>query len=191
MATCHRLLPAGLLPAGLLAVALAAVPALSAAAQEASAPGPVRDHLQLGVGYFDVFDGDEASVDFGAVYRPSARYFETAFGDWWRGLGPQVGLRANTDGGVLGHAGVYLDIRPTARLVIWPGTNVAGWRKGDSRNLGGSFQFMSEIYVGYRLGWGDLVGVSLQHVSNAGLHERNPGGDTVMLTYTVAFGPLF
>jgi hypothetical protein len=180
-----------LLPVGLLTAVLAAGPAPSAVAQEAKAPEPLRDHLQLGVGYFDVFDGDRESVDVGAVYRPSVRYFEAAFGNRWRGVGPQVGLRGNTDGGILGHAGFYLDIRPAARIVVWPGINVGGWRKGDSRDLGGTFQFMSELYVGYRLGWGDLVGVSLQHVSNAGLHERNPGGDTVMLTYTVAFGPVF
>ncbi|MBK1698879.1 acyloxyacyl hydrolase [Rhodovibrio salinarum] len=161
-------------------------------AQDAE-PLPTRDHLQLGVGMFDVFDQEHEAVDFGAIYRPGVRYLtmDAEPGDIWRGVGPQIGARINTDGGALGHVGLYLDIRPFENIVIWPGTNVAVWEEGDSRDLGGTLEFMSELYVGYRLPWDDLVGVSLQHVSNAHLHDENPGSDSLMATYTVSFGPLF
>lgn len=153
----------------------------------------VQGHLQLGVGYFDLFYQNEESTDFGAIYRPGVRYLEMGAqpGDIWQGIGPQVGASINTDSGKLGHAGLFLDIRPAENWVIWPGTNVAAWDEGDSKDLGGTFQFMSELYVGYQLPWNDLVGVSLQHISNAGLHDHNPGADTLFLTYTVSFAPLF
>jgi hypothetical protein len=152
----------------------------------------VKGHLQLGVGYFDVFNQNAESVDFGAVYRPGVRVltFDAQPGDLWRGIGPQVGASINTDGGALGHAGLFLDIRPAENWVIWPGANVAAWDEGDSKDLGGTFQFVTALYVGYRLPWEDLVGVSLQHVSNAGIHDSNPGTDTLFLTYTLSFASL-
>ena len=167
-----------------------------AAAQQASpaAGDPViRDHLQLGLGYFDVFDQEDGALYASAIYRPGVRYLEfgARAGDIWQGIGPQVGVGLNSDGGKLAHAGLFLDIRPFDNVVVWPGTSVAAWDEGDSRDLGGTFQFMSELYVGYRLPWDDLVGVSLQHISNADIHDANPGGDTLMATYTLSFGPLF
>ncbi len=177
---------------GARAAAVCLAASLSAGAAYGQDAG-VRDHLQLGVGYFDVVDQSNESVGFGAIYRPSVRYFEIGAqpGDVWRGVGPQIGASINTDGGALGHAGLFLDIRPGDNWVIWPGINLAAWEQGDSRDLGGTFQFMSEAYVGYRLPWNDLLGVSLQHISNAGIHDDNPGTDIVLVTYTVSFGPLF
>jgi hypothetical protein len=174
------------LGAACLAAALSAGPA---AAQDRGIGG----HLQLGAGYYDVVDQDDESVEFAAIYRPGVRYltFGARPGDVWRGIGPQVGASINTDGGALGHAGLYLDIRPAENWVVWPGVNVAAWEEGDSKDLGGTFQFKSALYVGYRLPWDDLLGVSFRHVSNAGIHDSNPGSDTLFLTYTVSFAPLF
>jgi len=89
--------------------------------------GGTRDHLQLGVGYFDVFDQDEDSIEFGAIYRPGVRYLDLGSrpGEVWQGVGPQIGASLNTDGGALGHAGLFLDIRPFDNVVVWPGVNVA------------------------------------------------------------------
>ena len=181
-----------------LAISMCALlaPAGPSVAQDSSgADGnpAIRDHLQLGLGYFDVFDQEDESVYASAIYRPGVRYldFGAQAGDVWQGIGPQVGVGLNSDGGKLAHAGFFLDIRPFDNVVVWPGTNVAAWDAGDSRDLGGTFQFMSELYVGYRLPWDDLVGVSLQHVSNADIHDSNRGGDTLMATYTVSFAPLF
>ncbi|MBK1668828.1 hypothetical protein CKO28_12380 [Rhodovibrio sodomensis] len=153
----------------------------------------VRDHLDLSVGYFDVIDHDMQATEFGALYRPGVRYFEMDArpGDIWRGIGPQIGASINTDGGALGQVGLFLDIRPADNLVIWPGASLAAWEERDSRDLGGTFQFASQLYLGYRLPWEDLVGVSFRHVSNAGLHDSNPGADTLFLSYTVSFAPLF
>lgn len=178
-----------------LAAAIGTLCALAAAVPAAAQDGgdPLRDHLQLGAGYFSIFKHDDGAVAASAIYRPGVRYLEAGSeaGDLWRGVGPQVGLGVNADGGKLAHAGIFLDLRPFDRVVVWPGISVAAWDNDDSRDLGGTFQFMSEFYVGYRLPWQDLVGVSLQHVSNAGLHDENPGADILLATYTLSFGPLF
>ncbi len=154
-----------------------------------------RDYIELGVGYSDVFDDnqDEEAAEFSLAYRPNPRYLHESLdlGDWWRGLGPIVGARTNSDSGSLVHAGLFLDIRPDDRLVIWPSVSVGAWNEGASRDLGGTLEFMEELYVGYRLPWNDMIGVAYQHVSNAGLQETNPGHDTVLATYTISFGPLF
>lgn len=152
------------------------------------------DHLELGLGYSDVLDSDKTeAVEFSAIYRPNVRYLQESldFGDWWRGVGPMVGGRINGDDAAIGHAGLFLDIRLGERLVFWPSASVGAYHQGDGNDLGGGLQFMEEAYLGYRLPWDDLIGVAYQHVSNAGLHDDNPGHDTALVTYTISFGPLF
>ena len=38
--------------------------------------GAVRDHLELGVGYFDVFMDDDSSLAASAIYRPGVSYLD-------------------------------------------------------------------------------------------------------------------
>lgn len=178
--------------AAALAVWMSALLMLAQPAASQDDPS-IRDHLQLGLGFFDVYDQEDGAVYGSAIYRPGVRVldFGAQAGDVWQGIGPQVGVGLNNEGGKLAHAGLFLDLRPFDNIVVWPGTNVAAWDEHDSRDLGGTFQFMSELYIGYRLPWDDLVGVSVQHISNADIHDNNPGGDIAMATYSVTFGPLF
>jgi hypothetical protein len=166
---------------------------MSVAADVAGADEP--DYLQLGVGAFDVTDGDRLSAEGYAEYRFGRRLGAEIAGDpggdWWHGAGPLVGLRANGDGGIFGFGGVFLDIRPHERLVLWPSAGIGGWREGGSRDLGGTFQFHLETFIGYRIAERHMLGVSFQHISNAGLHSKNPGADSVFMTYSIALPPAF
>jgi hypothetical protein len=175
------------------ALLVAAGPAAAQEAGELPAGAGTRDHLQLGLGFFDVYDQEDGAVHASAIYRPGVRVldFGAQADDVWQGIGPQVGVGLNNEGGKLAHAGLFLDLRPFDNVVVWPGISATAWDEGDSRDLGGTFQFMSELYIGYRLPWDDLVGVSIQHISNADIHDDNPGGDIAMATYTLSFGPLF
>jgi hypothetical protein len=42
--------------------------------------------------------------------------------------------------------------------------------------------------VSYRLESGDRLGLSLYHLSNADLYHRNPGSESLVLSYTAALG---
>jgi len=58
----------------------------------------------------------------------------------------------------------------------------------DGLDLGGNFHFTSALAIGWSPD-GRRAGITLRlaHVSNGGLHRRNPGLDTVGLAFTFAF----
>ncbi len=60
------------------------------------------------------------------------------------------------------------------------------------RDIGGHFQFTSHVTLGTRLGerqrW--QAGVRLQHVSNAGIEDENPGLNVVMVELGYRFSAL-
>lgn len=150
-----------------------------------------KDSLTLGLGAFDVPGLDYLAAEGFMTYRFAPRLFADQLGPMFHGIGPQVGLKANTDGGVYGHGGVFIDIRPTEKVVIWPSAGAGGYRQGNSIDLGGVFQFHLEVFGGYRVASGHMLGISFQHVSNANIHKHNPGVNSYFLTYTAELPALF
>jgi len=160
----------------------------------AVATGAVADNndvLTVGAGAFEFIDGEEVEPAGFASYRFSPRIFDDYFGTMFQGIGPMAGLMANTDGGLFGHGDLFLDIRPTENLVIWPSVGIGGYRRGNSMDLGGVFQFHVEFFFGYRLRRDQMLGFSYQHISNAGIQDRNPAADLIFLTYSVELPPFF
>jgi len=164
---------------------------LALAVAPASAFADELDHLSLGAGGFDVLKRDHVAAEFAGEYRFGERALESWFGEAFRGVGPLLGFRTTTDGAVFGHADFFLDFRPTKRLVIWPGAGIGGYGRGDSLDLGGVRQFHLGFAVGYEIAPRQLLGLSWSHISNANTQEDNPGVDSLLLTYSIAFDPVF
>lgn len=142
--------------------------------------GSEADLAMLGLGAFDPFDNGSA---------PAAT-LEYRFGRKLFFIGPAIGGMANTDGGLFGYFGLYFDL--SAGPVYFTGQLATGaYHQGDSRDLGGVFQFRQSIDLGYRFDNGHRLGVRVAHISNADIHDRNPGEEEYYLTYAVALGPLF
>lgn len=141
--------------------------------------------LTLGAGAFEVAQGNNRAAEAYAAYRFSPRLLADKFGPVFRGIGPMIGLNANTDGGVFGYGDLFIDIRPTENIVIWPSAGIGGYREGNSRPLGGIVQFHAELFVGYSISEKQMLGISYQHVSNAGIHDINPTADSIYATYTL------
>jgi len=132
--------------------------------------------LNLGLGVFDMLDEDDSATGL----------IEWRFGDKLGFIGPLAGVIANVDGGLLGYAGVYTDL-VIGKVVISPQTGVAAYEQGDSKNLGGVFEFFSALTVSYRLENDSQVGIRYGHSSNADLYNKNPGTDLLLLQYRIPF----
>lgn len=143
-------------------------------------------HLTLGAGVFEAFQGHNRAAEGYMAYRFSPRLLGDLFGPAFHGIGPMVGLNANSDGGIFGYGDLFLDIRPTENTVIWPSAGIGGYRRGNSVPLGGVFQFHAELFLGYRVTDNQMLGLSYQHISNAGIHASNPTADSLYLNYTLA-----
>lgn len=156
----------------------------------ASAQDP--DLISVSAGAFDFADYEDESAELRVEYRSGQKIFgEVEFGPIFRGIGPMAGLMANTDGGVFGYGGFYADIRLGDRVVVYPTAGLGGYSEGDSRDLGGVFQFHLGVTAAYHFEDDSSLGITVTHISNASIHDKNPGVNSLLLTYTVPLKRLF
>ena len=141
--------------------------------------GSEADALMLGLGAFDPLDNETSA----------AATLEYRFGRKFWFIGPAIGGMANGEGGMFGYLGLYSDFS-IGNWYFTPQLGVGGYRRGGSRDLGGVFQFRETVELSYRFANGHRLGLRVAHISNADLHEQNPGAEEVHLTYAIALGPL-
>ena len=146
---------------------------------EAFGKGP--DVITLGLGVFDPFKQDPASGEARLEYR---------WGQKLLFIGPMVGVMANTDGGVHGYIGGFFDFR-VGNLTVTPSAGPGLWRQGGSKDLGGTFEFHTALDFAYTFEGGSRLGMKLSHISSAHINRKNPGSESLTLTYTLPVGNMF
>jgi hypothetical protein len=132
------------------------------------------DRLSVGVGYFDVFDNEEA-VDFRVDYRPGTPII-------WE-LRPWLGAEVTSDGSLWGGAGFLYDFHLTSNWLLTPSIGAGLYSDGDGKDLGSAVEFRSMIELGYQFNNASRVSVGLSHLSNAGIGDDNPGTEILSLYY--------
>ncbi len=147
----------------------------AAGAETARAEEPA--FLAASAGGFDIND-DDTSFEFRLEYRSDYRLWH---------VGPMIGLMVNTDGGVYGYGGLFLDIFLGKRWVVMPNAAVGGYRRGDSKNLGSVLEFRTGVEIAYRFEDKSRLGLAFQHISNAGIVDENQGTESLVLTYAIPF----
>lgn len=100
-------------------------------------------------------------------------------------LKPTLGFTANADEGYWGYAGLRWDIPTKGRWVPTLAFAVTAYEQGDGKDLGGTLQFRSALDVAYRLDSGSRVGLSIYHLSNASIHDFNPGSESLVLFWSL------
>lgn len=159
----------------LCAVCAIAVGSASARAQEQTA------YLAFSAGAFDLFREEHRATQFGVQYR-------TAQQVWI--LQPMIGANVTDDDSAYVYVGVSLDLSIGERLVLRPSFAPGYYHKGEGKDLEGALQFRTGVELAYRFDGGYRLGVELSHRSNAGLHDRNPGEESLMAFFHVPFpGP--
>ncbi len=142
--------------------------------------GKTPNYVDLGTGVFDVFKRDRDGQT-----SASARV-ELRIGEKLYGFGPLIGLMANTDGGVNGYGGLYVDLA-VGDIIVTPIAAVSGYSQGGSSYLSGVFLFRIGLGAAYEFENKVRVGVRLSHLSNASIHDDNPGEEEIYLTIALPF----
>lgn len=150
---------------------------------EVRGSGP--SYIDLGIGVFDVLGESRENRNRSAAGRVEFRWGEKLFF-----IGPAIGVMANTDGGVYGYVGLYADIAYD-RFIITPSGGVGAYYRGNSKDLGGTLEFRIGIGLAYEFQDQSRLGLRLDHMSNARLHDENPGQEEVLVTYTIPLSNLF
>lgn len=158
------------------------VPALFAAVM-ALPSGTLRadddpDFLTIGVGKYDILRNREEDVELRFDYR---------FGKKFLVFKPFLtGAYVTNNSSFLG-AGVLVDIYLGRRFVLTPQFSPTWWRgKTSNLDLGHALEFRSRLELAYRFDDRSRIGISIDHSSNAGLGDGNPGVESVMLNYSMS-----
>lgn len=156
----------------------------------ALAAGPPA-HLAASIGAFGVRDQVGASLMGSLQYYAAPRLFKRTLTSRFQGIGPMLGLSANTDGGVFGYGGAYAAVRVLDNVYLLPSAGIGGYARGQSKDLGGVLQFHLGAGLFYQLksnDWlpaGTRLGVTYTHISNAFIHSSNPGADNLLVSVSV------
>jgi len=129
-----------------------------------------------------VYDFNRTQVGQGRV--------ELRFADSFLYLKPMLGLLVTTDKAVYGYGGLRLDLYLGRRWVVTPNAALGGYHRGDGINLGATLEFKTGIEIDYRFDDHSRLGVAVDHISNAGITQQNPGANSALVYYSFPFGPM-
>jgi len=153
---------------------------LFATSAKAADPGV----LMLGVGQYDIIPDDNKSAAAHIQYRFSEGFW--AVGPF-RGFKPIVGGMANTDGGVFGFVGLAAPIAFTDTFEMEFSGGPGAYSRGNSTDLGGTFEFHLGLQFTQRVGRNLRLGAGMTHISNARIHRKNRGTNVLMGTVSWEF----
>jgi hypothetical protein len=132
-------------------------------------------YLMVGVGGWEFDRSNLSKPELDLILRPAH--------SWWV-IKPQLGVTVAGDGDVVAFAGPLVEYYVTPHLVGTVSTSIATWF-GSGFNLGSRVEFHSSGEVAWRFDDASRLGVGLFHTSNADLTKRNPGSDSLVLTYAI------
>jgi hypothetical protein len=151
----------------------------SAMAQLAIGSPADPPRLALGAGAFDVTPSNSNTGGTAAEVRAEYRFADVL---WF--IAPFVGVSGTSDGAFYGYGGFGVDINFTPNLVLTPNAAAGYFARGSGTNLGSWSEFRTGAELAWRFTDKSRLGVAVHHISNAGLTQRNPGAQSVVLMYS-------
>jgi hypothetical protein len=134
------------------------------------------DFVTFAGGWFDMNRQKDEAGEFRLEYRSDKKF--------WL-FKPFVGAMGTTDGASYYYAGVLIDVFLGRRVVVTPSFAPGYYARGSGYDLGHGVEFRSQLEVAYRFDDRSRLGVSFGHMSNAGLGDKNPGTESLMLNYSI------
>ena len=156
---------------------LGAAPASAAHAWFAEDP-PL---LNLGTGAAQIFDAHQ-EVYWDLEYRPAFRLFH--FGPWL-----SFGTGRNHE--FYAAVGVLLNLELGRGWVLTPSFGGGYYNAASGLDLGFDAEFRTALELAKRFRNGQRLGVSASHLSNGSLSDKNPGTETLGVSYSVPLDFLF
>jgi len=133
-------------------------------------------------GYFDVNKRKDVAGEGRIEYRSDYKFW---------GFKPFGGVMATTDRAVHGYAGIWMDLYFGRRWVLSPSFAPGYYYEGDGKHISDGIQFRSQIELAYRFDDRSRIGISINHISNAGINNPNPGVETLAISYSIPADKLF
>jgi hypothetical protein len=160
---------------------LAASPAALAEDSSLFAIGPANDSslLAIGAGAYNVLQ-DRKAAELRLEYRSALHLLYV--------VEPIAGLLATNRGTLYGYGGLRIDVMLGEHVVLSPSAAIGLWRPGSGKELGSTVEFKTGAELAWRFADASRLGISFDHISNAGLTLRNPGVESLLLVYSLPLG---
>ena len=150
----------------------------------------------FGVGIFDIkFDGSEKNqaTDFRFEYRSDQSLIDIGpEEDNFFFLKPFFGVEYTSDSASYFLTGIYFDDNlgelfegKKSKFNFTPSFGAGIYNDGSGKKLGNDLQFRTSFEVSYELKNKNRIGVSLSHISNANLGDKNPGVEIFNFSYQI------
>ena len=134
--------------------------------------------VAFSAGAFNVFDSDKA-MEMDVEYR-----FAPIAAIWH--LRPTLGLAITSDGAYWGQAGIRYEFELNKDWILSPSFAVAAYEQGGGLDLGYDLEFRTGLELARQLDKQQRLGIGIYHFSNSDLGHRNPGAESLLLTYSVS-----
>ena len=152
----------------------------------------------FGVGIFDVkFDGSEKNQasDFRYEFRSDKTLFDIGpEEDNFFFLKPFFGFEYTSDNASYFLTGIYLEDNigqlfegNESRFYFTPSFGAGIYNDGSGKKLGNDLQFRTSLEVSFEFKNKNRIGISLSHISNANLGDKNPGVEILSLSYHIPY----
>lgn len=160
----------------------------------------------FGIGYYDIAFADAEGYEvFGNDGNDALDYrYERRFDNTLFQIGPEeyeffdikpfVGFEGTTDSATYFLTGIYLDDNvgtlltgKSSNILFTPSFGFGIYDDGNGKKLGNTIEFRTTIEVSYQLKNKNRIGLSIGHISNANLGDKNPGVEILSLSYQIPY----
>ena len=133
-------------------------------------------------GVFDYSHDGKNSELFGIQHSNEDLFRDTSFGK----ISPITGFMMTADSATYLYTGVQAEYE-IGKLNLTPSFSPGYYTTGDGKDLGSPLEFKTEVQLSLELFPGSKLGYSYNHVSNAGLGDKNPGATSDMFNFMKSF----
>ena len=142
----------------------------------------------IGMGLYDFNKQKDEAADF----RLEKRYDKTFFD-----LGPKeeplysfkpfYGIEITSDSAFYVLGGLFIEEKISKNFYITPSFGAGVYSKGNGKDLGNEIEFRSGLEISYELQTKKRIGLSVSHISNSSIGDKNPGTEILSLSYQFPF----
>jgi len=152
----------------------------------------------FGLGIYDIkFDGSEKNqaTDFRFEYRSDKSLLNIGpEEDNFFFLKPFFGVEFTNDSASYFLTGIYFEDNlgelfegNKSKFFFTPSLGAGIYDDGSGKQLGNDLQFRTSLELSYELKNKNRIGISLSHISNANLGNKNPGVEILSFSYHIPY----
>ena len=140
------------------------------------------------IGYFDFNKKKNDAIDIRFEKRLDKEIFD---------LGPKeeplyfikpfYGIEITSDSAIYGIGGIFIEEKIGKNFFLTPNFGIGAYSKGNGKDLGHVVEFRSTLEFSYQIKNNNRIGLSVGHISNVGIGDKNPGTEILSLSYQVSY----